>query len=376
MGSSDTEASEKAPKPSASPQDQTPVAPAYGDWSSFQAYSPIPPPAYFPSPMASGSLAQPYMWGPQPVMSPYGTPPHPYVMYPGGMYAHPSFPPGSHPFNPYAMPSSNNNTETIGAAQGGGEGEGKSSESKERSPIKNSKGSLGSLNMITGKNNNDLSKTSANGGFSHSGESGSGDSCEGSDANSHNEDSQPKTSGGQDSIDGSHQNGNHMLVSQNGVNHTLPQTGGNQIIPAPISDVQSCAVGPTTNLNIGMDYWGTSTPTSIPPAQQKVPVAAIGTMASGGPSEPWMLDERELKRQKRKQSNRESARRSRLRKQAECEELAQKVDVLKEENASLKAELNRIRADYEQLFSHNALLKEKLGNSSIDINGQDDTGGQ
>lgn len=37
------------------------------------------------------------------------------------------------------------------------------------------------------------------------------------------------------------------------------------------------------------------------------------------------LDEREAKRLRRKQSNRESARRSRLRKQAECEQLARQV---------------------------------------------------
>ncbi len=49
-----------------------------------------------------------------------------------------------------------------------------------------------------------------------------------------------------------------------------------------------------------------------------------------------MQDERELKRQRRKQSNRESARRSRLRKQAECEGLAQKVVELETENAKLK----------------------------------------
>ena len=47
-------------------------------------------------------------------------------------------------------------------------------------------------------------------------------------------------------------------------------------------------------------------------------------------------DDREVKRQRRKQSNRESARRSRLRKQAECETLAQKVDALADENARLR----------------------------------------
>ena len=47
-------------------------------------------------------------------------------------------------------------------------------------------------------------------------------------------------------------------------------------------------------------------------------------------------DEREVKRQRRKQSNRESARRSRLRKQSECEALAIKVRELEEENIKLK----------------------------------------
>lgn len=98
-------------------------------------------------------------------------------------------------------------------------------------------------------------------------------------------------------------------------------------------------------------------------------------------------DERELKRQRRKQSNRESARRSRLRKQvivsstwlywvplccqlvdgeqmwvlqAECEELAQRADVLKQENASLRDEVNRIRKEYEELLSKNNSLKVGL----------------
>lgn len=103
-------------------------------------------------------------------------------------------------------------------------------------------------------------------------------------------------------------------------------------------------------------------------------------------------DERELKKQKRKQSNRESARRSRLRKQvlcnahadillpefhllsskrilfiafhdlirlfqAECEELGQRAEALRSENSSLRAELERIRKEYEQLLSQNASLK-------------------
>lgn len=44
-----------------------------------------------------------------------------------------------------------------------------------------------------------------------------------------------------------------------------------------------------------------------------------------------------MKRQRRKQSNRESARRSRLRKQAECEALAVRVNELMNENVKLRA---------------------------------------
>lgn len=49
------------------------------------------------------------------------------------------------------------------------EGDAKSSEGKEKKPIRRSKGSLGSLNMITGKNNPDLDKSSGapNGVLSH-----------------------------------------------------------------------------------------------------------------------------------------------------------------------------------------------------------------
>ncbi|RWW43100.1 hypothetical protein BHE74_00051274, partial [Ensete ventricosum] len=45
---------------------------------------------------------------------------------------------------------------------------------------------------------------------------------------------------------------------------------------------------------------------------------------------------------------------------AEYEELAQRADTLREENASLRAELTRIKEEYELLLSQNTLLK-KLG---------------
>ncbi|XP_015619717.1 bZIP transcription factor 1-D isoform X1 [Oryza sativa Japonica Group] len=363
MGSSGADAPTKTSKASA-PQEQQPPAssstatPAvYPDWANFQqGYPPIPPHGFFPSPVASSPQGHPYMWGAQPMIPPYGTPPPPYVMYPPGVYAHPSMPPGAHPFTPYAMASPNGNadptgTTTTAAAAAAGETDGKSSEGKEKSPIKRSKGSLGSLNMITGKNSTEHGKTSgasANGAISQSGESGSESSSEGSEANSQN-DSHHKESGQE-------QDG-EVRSSQNGVSRSPSQAKLNQTMAIMPMTSSGPVPAPTTNLNIGMDYWA-NTASSTPAIHGKAtPTAAPGSMV---PGEQWVQDERELKRQRRKQSNRESARRSRLRKQAECEELAQRAEVLKQENTSLRDEVNRIRKEYDELLSKNSSLKEKL----------------
>ncbi|CAL9050774.1 unnamed protein product [Musa banksii] len=354
MGSSEADASAKAPKTSTA-QEQTPATsstPAvtvYPDWSTFQAYSPIPPHGFFHSPVGSSPQPHPYMWGPQHLMPPYGTPPPPYVMYPPGG--------GVHPFSPYAMASPSSNIEASGTAPGV-DIDGKSSVGKERSPLKRSKGSLGSLNMITGKNNSEPGKLSgqpANGAFSQSGESGSESSSEGSDANSQNAHSPGNEFGpGTEASQSGSQNGVTRTPSQAMLSHPM------SMVPMPAT-APGAVGGPTTNLNIGMDYWGA--PSSSPiPMHGKIPATAVGGAAvPGAPSDIWLQDERELKRQRRKQSNRESARRSRLRKQAEYEELAQRAEALREDNASLRAELTRINKDYEHLLSQNKLLKEKLG---------------
>ncbi|CAH8357982.1 unnamed protein product [Eruca vesicaria subsp. sativa] len=342
--------------PSAPPSSQEPSSAvsagmATPDWSGFQAYSPMPPHGF----VASSPQPHPYMWGVQHMMPPYGTPPHPYVtMYPpGGMYGHPSMPPGSYPYSPYAMPSPNGMTEASGNTTGGAEGDAKQSEVKEKLPIKRSRGSLGSLNMITGKNNETgkNSGASANGAYSKSGESASDGSSEGSDANSQN-----GSGSGQDGKDATSENGGSANGPRNGT-PTLPMSQTVPIMPMP-------AAGPPTNLNIGMDYWGAPTSAGIPGMQGKAstPVPGIVPPVSrdGGHSQPWLQDDREIKRQKRKQSNRESARRSRLRKQAECDELAQRAEVLNEENASLRAEIIRLKSQCEELTSENTSLKDQL----------------
>ncbi|GJY17349.1 retrovirus-related pol polyprotein from transposon TNT 1-94 [Tanacetum coccineum] len=81
------------------------------------------------------------------------------------------------------------------------------------------------------------------------------------------------------------------------------------------------------------------------------------TVATPMQADQWVQDERELKRQKRKQSNRESATRSRLRKQADCEELQARVEALNSENHSLRDELiEEYLRDLDIEFHERALL--------------------
>ncbi|KAI7993437.1 bZIP transcription factor 16 [Camellia lanceoleosa] len=343
MGSSEMDKPAKVPKEakeSKTPTTQeqsssTPTGTAAPDWSGFQAYSPMPPHGF----LASSPQAHPYMWGVQHIMPPYGTPPHPYVaMYPhGGIYAHPSMPPGSYPFSPFAIPSPNGIAEASGNTPSSMEADVKLSEGKEKLPIKRSKGSLGSLNMITGKIMNLV---------------------------------KPQEDLLMESIPKASQNGGAMHGSQNGGPNTHQTMA---VMPMSAAGAPGAIPGPTTNLNIGMDYWGAATSSTHPALRGKTPPAPVsGGMVTAGSrdiqSQLWIQDERELKRQKRKQSNRESARRSRLRKQAECDELAQRAEVLKEENANLRSEMSRIRSEYEQLLAQNASLKERLG----EVPGQED----
>jgi bZIP transcription factor len=70
------------------------------------------------------------------------------------------------------------------------------------------------------------------------------------------------------------------------------------------------------------------------------------------------LDERELKRLRRKQSNRESARRSRLKKQDECE-------TLQRENKLLKDEIQQLKSDKIELTAQVAILNAKLSMAGV-----------
>ena len=75
----------------------------------------------------------------------------------------------------------------------------------------------------------------------------------------------------------------------------------------------------------------------------------------------WLQDERENKKLRRKQSNRESARRSRLRKQAECEALSSSVTDLQQENLQLKTANQALAATVEELMTKLEEVRFSLG---------------
>ncbi|VFQ75435.1 unnamed protein product [Cuscuta campestris] len=262
MGSSDEGTPAKPSKPT-SAQEAPPAVPSYPEWANhMQAYygaGATPP--FFASAVASPT-PHPYLWGSQhPLMPPYGTPiPYPALYHPGGVYAHPNM----------AMAPSTSQVNV--------ESDAKASEGKGHTSVKKSKGSS------SGKK---TASSSGNDGATQSSESGSDGS---SDANDENNDQEfPASKKG--SFD-------QMLAN------------GNPAISLP-----------ATNLNIGMDLWNMSSagPGSI--KMQPNPTRVSPTGREGMMPEQWIQDERELKRQKRKQSNRESARRSRLRKQEELNSL-------------------------------------------------------
>lgn len=254
------------------------------------------------------------------------------------------------------------------AGASGAETDGKLHEGKQKSPLKKSRGSLGSLDMLTGKVNKTgkTSGTSANDAFSQSGESGSESSSEGSDANSQNDSQHKHGSEHASGAEEAHKGSSARTVS-NEVTQTLPVPMVlNPAVPF-VAIPPGGLAGPATTLNIGMDYWGGPAPISavrgkVPAATSAAPLVPSSHAGSRDivPLDPSIQDERELKRQRRKQSNRESARRSRLRKQAECEELANRLATLIEENNSLKEELEHMRGECGKLSSENATLTETL----------------
>ncbi|XVF33225.1 hypothetical protein REPUB_Repub17cG0149800 [Reevesia pubescens] len=270
-------------------------------------------PPYYNSTMASGHAPPPYMWGPpQPMMPPYGAP---YAtIYSHGVYAHPAVPLASHGHGVPLSPSVATPVETLT----------KSSGNTKRGLMKKLKGFDG-LAMSIGNGTAENAEGVAEPRQSQSAETEG--STDGSDGNTTGTDQ------------------TRRKRSREGT----PTIGGDGKNEAKSNSV----AGMTTALELRNPPTmnAKSSPTSIP----------CGVM----PSEVWLQNERELKRERRKQSNRESARRSRLRKQAETGELAYKVESLTAENATLRSEINQLSEKSEKLRLENATLVERLKNAQI-----------
>ncbi|OIW04616.1 hypothetical protein TanjilG_30514 [Lupinus angustifolius] len=385
----------------------------YPDWAAMQAYYgpgfSIPP--YYNPAMAAGHAPHPYMWGPpQPMMPPYG-PPYAAIYPHGGVYTHPAVAIGPHshgqgvPSSPAAGTPSSVETPT------------KISGNTDQGLMKKLKGFDG-LAMSIGNDNAGSAGRGAENVLSQSVDTEG--SSDGSDGNTSGANQSRKRS-----CEGTPTTGItqfftkcHILVNNIMFLDNYTSLISNVIYIYKLQ-VSECINSRSLVVNIIFELVVVIFPTVQADREGKTevednpvsketaasnkmvsatPISAVGkfvgpTVSSGMtttlelrnpsavnakakstsvpqpcgvlPPEAWLQDERDLKRERRKQSNRESARRSRLRKQAEAEELARKVDNLTAENVSLKSEINQLDESSEKLRVENATLKEKLKNAQL-----------
>ncbi|KAH9731695.1 G-box-binding factor 3 [Citrus sinensis] len=288
MGNNEDGKSFKSEKPSSPPPSDQGNIHMYTDWAAMQAYYgprvAIPP--YYNSPIASGHAPQPYMWGPaQPMMPPYGAP-YAAIYSTGGVYAHPAVPLAVTPLNTEAPTKSSGNAD--------------------RGLAKKLKG-LDGLAMSIGN----ASAESAEGGAEQRPSQSEADgSTDGSDGNTvrAGQSRKKRSREGTPIAGGDGKTDIQSTPVPVGVNATPDKVLATAVAPTSVSGKPVGPVlspGMPTKLELrnapGMNV--KASPTSVPQ-----PCAVL-------PPETWIQNERELKRERRKQSNRESARRSRLRKQ-------------------------------------------------------------
>ncbi|XP_074279719.1 G-box-binding factor 3 [Silene latifolia] len=352
MGGSDGESAklEKSPPPAATGTEQSNVH-VYPDWAAMQAYygPRVAMPPYYNQAVASGHLPPPYMWGPQPMMSPYGAP-YAAIYAAQGVYAHPAVPLGT-PANCQAAVN-----EPLAGTPLSIDTPVKSSGNADKGLMKRLKGFDG-LAMSIGNNNVNAKVEGSAENMSQSDETEG--SSGGSDGNTEEADKKKRKK----SQEGTSTDGDGREDEQ--AESKFPVSFTSKVLGHPINPANAAAghvvgtvITPTAStalelLNPAMDV--------------KVNSATVSSSNTAVSSDVWIQNEREMKRERRKQSNRESARRSRLRKQAEAEELGKRVDCLNAENFALKSEISQLAENSNKLRLENAALLEKLKNLQSEV---------
>lgn len=312
----------KSSRPTAA--QEFPTAPAYLNWpASMQAYygsgATLPP--FFTSATAPApSPAHPYLWGSQrPMVSQYGTG----LPYPA------LYPPRQLPYAPSDIataqhaPLINTATET------------KASDEKDLLSMDIVTRTSGDADLKDRKSVESLKVASGseNDGASHSDESACASSSEASDENANKEASSPTKKRSFNQLPAYEANATSNGAAQHNRENPLARS--------------------MAHLNIERS-------TASDTLQQLAPLAMVACDGMLHDQHQYIQDEREIKREKRKQSNRESARRSRLRKMAECEELQVRVDVLYNETRTLRDELQSLAEECEKVACENNIIMEEL----------------
>ncbi|TMW88538.1 hypothetical protein EJD97_018425 [Solanum chilense] len=317
----------------------------YPDWAAMQAYygHRVVVPPYVSSAVAPGHAPHPYMWGPlPPMLPPYGTP-YAGVYAHGGVYPHPGVPIVSRP-QTHGMTSSPVVSQTENTASLSMDTSAKSSGNSDQGLASQSKGFNGLVISIG----------------NHSVDNGAG--------TDHGPSQSGQTEG---SSDGS--NIHTAEVGEHSKKRSCESTPNNSgdgksqrlCSPQRIREVNGASengIGITVNPGIIAEKLAGTTFYPIMTTTPLVKSSPTSQISPAMPGEVWLQNERELKREKRKQSNRESARRSRLRKQAEAEELAVRVQSLTSDNSALRSEINKFTENSEKLKFENAALMERLKN--------------
>ncbi|KAG6492727.1 G-box-binding factor 1-like isoform X1 [Zingiber officinale] len=290
-------------------------APFSPEWSAslhaFYGRGAVMPQAFYPPPPVAAG--QPIVWGAQHVMPPYSSP-IPYTSFypPGGFYAQPLLNAGmSYPIpETEERPPEAKDKHLIN----------KEAPKTEGSPGKSVNATKGSFSEREDVSQSDDSATE-----------GTSDTEDDGPIKEHGT-ARKRSYGNLVSEGESHPSNSSDAKAKSSYSGRV-RTAKKLPVSAP---GRAALPSPQSNLNIGMDFWSNSLAGSS------------------------LKDERELKRERRKQSNRESARRSRLRRQQECEELAKKVVDLNSENDALRVELERLKKTCRELEAENKAITGEL----------------